>query len=362
MTGQMIIKNYENLLSQGDEAARRVLLKTAEGALGSLNSYAVLKKSFKITGSHLCFGENQWDLSGKRNIYVVGGGKAANAMARAVEEILGDRITSGIVAVKHLEPDDRLKKIELISAGHPLPDADSLRASQNMLQLVEQAAPDDLFIGLISGGSSALLSLPVAGISLEDEIACTRELLASGARILEINAVRRHISAINGGRLAQAVEQRGAEMINFIISDGVGNAPLTDPLRPARFCGTPVAPDASTFADAAEVLNKYDLRGKVPRTVVEYIDKAAAYQETPKSFGDRVCHFVVQRVADGPVAALEAAKSQGLPAFILTTVLQGESREAGTFLACVAKEVANNRRPFAPPLPAYRRRRDHHGN
>ena len=184
---------------------------------------------------------------------------------------------------------------------------------------------------------------------MAEEIACTKELLASGARILEINAVRRHISAINGGRLAQAVERRGAQMINFIISDGVGNAPLTDPLRPARFCGTPVAPDNSTFADAAEVLNKYDLRGKIPQTVVEYIDKAGSCQETPKSFGERICQFVIQRVADGPAAALKVAESQGPPAFVLTTVLQGESREAGTFLACVAKEVANNRRPFAPP-------------
>ena len=159
MAGQMIIKNYQNLLSQGDKEARRMVLKAAEGALGALSSYAVLTRSLKISKDRLYFGENQWDLSGKRNIYVVGGGKAANAMARAVEDILGDRITAGIVAVKHLEPQDRLRKIELLAAGHPLPNSDGLRASQRMLQLVELAAPEDLFIGLISGGSSALLSL-----------------------------------------------------------------------------------------------------------------------------------------------------------------------------------------------------------
>ena len=145
-------------------------------------------------------------------------------MARAIEAILAERISAGVVAVKSREPGDTLQKIELVPAGHPLPNTASVRAGQRMLQLVEEATCDDLFIGLISGGSSALMACPLPDISLEDEIACTKELLASGARILEINAVRRHISAVNGG--PRAVDEKGAQMINFIVSDGVGNAPL----------------------------------------------------------------------------------------------------------------------------------------
>lgn len=349
MNERRIIKNCDKLVSKGDYAARKPVLETIEMALKDLNSYHVLKRFLRRTKDSLFFGKNQWDLSRFRNIYVVGGGKAANAMARAVVEVIGDRISAGIVAVKSLELGDELKEVELVTAGHPLPNEESLQVSRRVLKLVEQATSEDLFIGLISGGSSALMSLPVPGISLEDEIACTRELLTCGARILEINAVRRHISAINGGRLAQAVDDKGAEMINFIISDGVGNAPFTDPLKPARFFGTPVAPDKTTFSDARNVLEKYALRTKIPHSVVEFIDRANTRQETPKAFSDRIQQFVVQKVTDAADAAMQAAKLTDLKATILTTFLQGESHEAGTFLACVAREIATHHRPLAPP-------------
>ena len=229
------MKNKARLIARGDRQARRPVLAVLESTLDSLDCCRILKSNLALAGDFMTFGSSRWDLSKKRHIYVVGGGKAANAMARAIEAVLAERISAGVVAVKNLEAGDVLPRIELVPAGHPLPNAASVRASQRMLQLVEGATCDDLFIGLISGGSSALMACPLPGISLEDEIACTRQLLASGARILEINAVRRHISAVNGGRLAQAVDEKGARMINFIVSDGVGNAPLTDPLEPARF-------------------------------------------------------------------------------------------------------------------------------
>ncbi len=344
-----ILTQFDQLAANGDNRARRPVVETLELALRNLNSYQVIKKHLKRKGNRLSFGKNNWDLSTKKNIYVVGGGKAANAMARAVDEILADRITAGIVAVKDLEPGDQLNRIELVAAGHPLPDENSLNVSQRMLEIVEQATADDLFIGIISGGSSALMSCPLPGITLDDEIACTHELLTCGARILEINAVRRHISAINGGRLAQAVDQKGAEMINFIISDGVGNAPATDLLKSARFFGTPVAPDMTTFSDACNVLDKYNLGRKVPANIVDFIERADPCQETPKAFSDRIHQFVVQKVADAGTAAVEAATSIGLKATLLTTFLQGESREAGTFLACIAREIATYHRPVAPP-------------
>jgi len=346
---RQILKNRAVLVARGDRRARRPVLAVLDATLDALDSNRIISNNLALTENIMSFGSCRWDLSQMRRIYVVGGGKAGNAMARAVEAILGEKISAGVVAVKNLEPGDALQRIELVAAGHPLPNDASVRTGQRMLQLAAGAGRDDLFIGLISGGSSALMACPLPGISLEDEIACTQALLASGARILEINAVRRHISAVNGGRLARAVDEKGARMINFIVSDGVGNAPLTDPLTPARFFGTPVAPDKTTFADARCMLAKYDLRAKIPPSVVEFIDQADASQETPKDLSDRIQQFVIQRVADAGGTAVQAAESQGLRATILTTFLQGESREAGTFLACVAKEIAAYRRPLTPP-------------
>ncbi len=345
----MKIKNRDALETVGDVAARKVALDIAEAALQSLDAYRLLSGLLRMEGDTLRFGSRGWDLGRGRRVFVVGAGKAANAMARAVEEVLGDRIHRGLVIVKRLEPADRLRRIELVAGGHPLPNADGLQASRRILESVEQATPGDLFIGLISGGSSALMSCPVPGISLEDERELTEALLTSSARILEINAVRRHISAVNGGRLAQKVEARGAEMINFILSDSVGHKPTANPTEPVPFVGTPVGPDGTTLQDARNVLDKYSLTSRVPHTILEYLRRATPADETPKAFGSRVQLFVLARPADACEAARRAAERMGLAACILTTQLEGESREAGTFLACVAKEVSLNRRPFVPP-------------
>ena len=217
----MKIRNMAALLSSGDRGARKVVLDVAEMSLLALDSYHVIRNLLKLEGKILHIGNYQWDISTKRRVYVVCAGKACNAMAMAVDEVLGPLITKGIVIVKKLEEGDRLQHIELIAGGHPLPNQSGWRASQDILQLVDGATPEDLFIGLISGGSSALMSCPIAGITLEDEIQITDQLLKCSARILEINAIRRHISATNGGRLAQKIEAKGAELINLIISDSV---------------------------------------------------------------------------------------------------------------------------------------------
>lgn len=345
----MKIKNRERLLSTGDIAARKVLLEIIEKSLQALDSYKVVGGLLSLKGNSLRVGDFQWDLEQKHRLFVIGAGKACNSMAKAVEERLGDRVNRGLVIVKRLEAGDELERIELVPGGHPLPNTDGLRASQRILDIVEQATPDDLFICLISGGSSALMSCPVPGITLEDEIAVTQELLNSGARITEINAVRRHISTTNGGRLAQKIEAKGAEMINLIISDGVGARPTVEPGQPVEFFGTPVAPDSTTIQDALDVLKRYDLRSWVPHSIVEFLETKEPTRETPKVLGDQIHHFVIQRPADACEAAKRAADELGYGAMILTTVLQGDSCQAGTFLACVAKEVALNQRPISPP-------------
>lgn len=345
----MIIRNRERLASQGDTSARKVVLEIVEAALDALDVSRVIRDMLAVEGNTLRVGSRRWDLESKRRLFIVGAGKAANVMARAIEEVLGDRITQGLVIVKRLEPGDALQRIELVEGGHPLPNAAGLAASQRILQLVEGAARDDLFIGLISGGSSALMSCPLPGITLEDERDVTEALLKTSARILEINAVRRHISAVNGGRLAQRIEARGAEMINLIISDSVGKKPAPDPAQPTAFFGTPVAPDATTLGDAREVLERYQLSSRIPGSILEFLRNAGPAQETPKALGPRIHHFVLQRPADVCEAAKRAVETMGLLACVLTSQLEGDSREAGTFLACVAKEVALTHRPAPPP-------------
>jgi glycerate-2-kinase len=344
----MFIKNRRELESVGNIAVRRVVLEILESILRALDSHRIIHDILQLEGDVLRIGNGRWDLRSKRRIFVLGAGKAANAMARAVEEVLGERITQGLVIVKQLEAIDNLKRIELVVGGHPIPNHDGLLASRRMLQLVDQATPEDLFIGLISGGSSALMNCPIPGISLEEEQEATEALLKSGARILEINAVRRHISATNGGRLAQRVEAAGAEMIVFFISDSLGAKPTLDPAQPVKHFGTPCAPDRTTLQDARDVLAKYRLTAQLPR-ISEFLRTATEQDETPKAFGNRIHHYVLARPANACEAARQVAQQRGLGACVLSTVLEGESREAGTFLASIAKEVRLNGRPVAPP-------------
>jgi len=345
----MKIRNREKLVSAGDFEARNIVLEIIESSLQALDSYHVIKNILSLDGNILRVGNQRWDLGLKQRVFVIGAGKACNSMAKAVEEKLGDRITGGLVIVKQVEPEDELQRIEFAEGGHPLPNKMGLSASRRILHMVEQATPDDLFISVISGGSSALMACPVSGINIEDEIAVTDRLIKSGARILEINAVRRHISQTNGGRLAQKIEAKGAELINLILSDIVEDATKADPEQPTEYFGTPVAPDTTTLQDARNALGKYDLWSRVPRSVEEFLKTDNPVRETPKFLSDRIHHFVLERPADACEAAKRAADAMGVHGFVLTTMLEGESREAGAFLASVAKEIALNHRPVSPP-------------
>lgn len=345
----MKIKNIDQLISSGEMDTRRIMLDIVERSLQELDSYHIIRNLLKLKGAILHIGGYQWDLSRKRRVFVVGAGKACNAMARAVDEILGPFITEGVVIVKKLEENDKLQHIELVTGGHPLPNQEGLKASQRILQIVDKANSDDLFIGLISGGSSALMTCPVPGITLDDEIRITDQLLKCSARILEINAIRRHISATNGGRLAQKIEAKEAEFINLIISDVVGDKTMVNPEKPVAFWGTPVAPDRTTLQDARDVLKKFSLLSQAPKSIVNYLQVDDHFRETPKAFGSNVLHFVLRGTADSCEAVLKTAHQLELPGMVLTTFLEGESREAGTFLAGVAKEIAVNHRPMVPP-------------
>jgi glycerate 2-kinase len=303
----------------------------------------------RMEGSVLHVGTRSWDLSRKRNIYLVGAGKACNHMAMAVDHVLGERLTRGIAIVKIREETDRFGKTDVFVGGHPLPNEEGHRASKKIIDIVDQAGPDDLFIAVISGGSSALMSCPLDGISLQDEIDTTDILLKSGAGIYEINAVRRHISALNGGMLAKRIQAVGAELIGFGISDAVGSPATGDIAVPySAYKSTPIGPDMTTLDDARATIVNRDVADRLPRTVVDYLMNAGPDAETPKAFPDNT-YFLLNTLPDSCIYAKEVCEEMGISAMIVSSFLEGESRDAGTFFASMAREIQTYGNPIKPP-------------
>ena len=303
----------------------------------------------RMEGSVLHIGTRSWDLSRKRHVYLVGAGKACNHMAMAVDHVLGEWLTRGIAIVKIQEETDRFGKTEVFVGGHPLPNAEGHRASKEIIELVDQAGPDDLFIAVISGGSSALMSCPIEGISLQDEIDTTDILLKSGAGIYEINAVRRHISALNGGMLAKRIQAVGAELIGFGISDAVGSPATGDIAVPySAYKSTPIGPDMTTLDDARATIVNRDVADRLPRSVVDYLMNAGPDAETPKAFPDNT-YFLLNTLPDSCIYAKQVCEEMGIPAMIVSSFLEGESRDAGTFFASIAREIQTYDNPIKPP-------------
>ena len=283
-------------------------------------------------------------LEGARRVLVVGAGKASAGMALAAEEALGARVGGGLVVVKEAGG-VRLERIRLVEAGHPIPDERGRAAAAEILRLVASAGADDLVICLVSGGGSALMPLPVPGVSLAEKQAVTRLLLEAGATINDLNAVRKHLSAVKGGQLARAAAP--APVLALLLSDVIG-----DPLD--VIASGPTAPDPTTFADALAVLDRFHLRERVPASARHHLEAGAAgtVPETPKP-GDPIFARVTNRVIGNNTlvvdAALQAARRAGYPPVLLTGELQGEAREVARVYAAVLAEVARSGRPMAAP-------------
>lgn len=343
------IKNTSMLQNTGDPLVRGPLLRMANHALAALNSERLIPSLVRLEGDILHVGDTVWNLADYRRVLVVGAGKAGNHMARALERILGARISRGLVIVKQLEPGDELVHIELALGGHPYPNESGRQATQRILDLLDGCASGDLVVSLISGGSSALMNCPAEGISVEEESRLTELLLTAGASILEINTVRRHVSSVNGGRLAQRVSSSGAQMLNLILSDRVGDTAVGTPRVPVTYTGTQIGLDPTTFLDAWNILERYRLLAAAPNSVLEHLRRGPQLTETPKSPLPGVSNFVIQGLPDACAAAVEAARAEHLPVHVLTSGLEGDSRQAGMFLAAVAREVRDRGEPFAPP-------------
>lgn len=345
----MKIKNRDQLISRGDSHGKEILLNIADKTLQELDGYKRIKSIMERKGDILYIGKKSWDLKNKDNIYLFAAGKAANAMALAVDETLGDRLTKGIAIVKIKEDCDIYHHTDIYVGGHPLPNEEGQRACLEMLKIVEGASEKDLFIIAVSGGSSALMGCPAEGITLEDEIKATDVMLKSGANVLEINAVRRHISRINGGMLAKGIYDKGAKLIGFSIFDAIGWPATGDIGIPyENFSGGPMGPDNTTLEEARQVLIDYDIRDKVPASVRNYLDNCGADKETPKQLPGNT-YFVLNTLPDSCIYAKRIAKEMGISAHILTSFLEGEAKDVGIMMASLAKEIQSFGNPVKPP-------------
>lgn len=317
-----------------------------QAALRAADPYQAIQRTLQRDGTRLRVREREYDLTRLSNVYVIGFGKASATMARAVEDILGDSITRGWVTVKygHTVP-LATHKIHLHEAGHPLLDENSLEGTRQILNLVDSATENDLIIVLVSGGGSALLELPVPGISLADLRAMTDALLRCGATINEINTLRKHISQVKGGQLARRAQR--AQLLALILSDVLGS-PLD------TIASGPTAPDSTTFADAWAVIEQRHLRDQMPRSVLTHIARGVRGEipDTPKA-GDpmfaRVHNVIIADLTMACDAAVAHARAMGYNTLLLSSFVQGEAREFAKFLAAIAREIVTANRPVAKP-------------
>lgn len=336
----MIIKNMPELLSHGNLEGRKIALDVIDYALQKIDSYVLTKKLVRLEGDILKVDSIAFNLSKTGDIYVVGAGKGASSIAEALVHVLGNRIKRGVIIEKRGQG-RKLERVKVMEANHPLPDQAAVKGSKEIVEIARSAKKGDLVFACITGGCSALMTLPAEGISLEDIKKTTDMLLKSGATIEEINAVRKHISQIMGGRLAMHIHP--AEAIGLIVLDEVAGLPWG-----------PTVPDTSTFADAVSVLKKYDLREEISNSVKKHLETADPRHETLKlndfeRIGVKAHNIVLADNETLCVAAKKRAEELGLNSMILSTVMEGESRGVGIFLASIAKEVEKKGRPLKPP-------------
>jgi glycerate-2-kinase len=307
-----------------DQRARAALRRMFDAAVRSADPRAILK--------------NHLPERPAGRVVVVGAGKSAAVMAAALEDAWPDVPMSGLVVTRydHAVP---TRRIEVVEASHPVPDAAGEKAAMRILETVRRLTADDLVLALISGGGSALMPLAAPGLTLADKQAVNRALLACGATINEMNVVRRHLSAIKGGRLAAAAHP--ARVVTLAISDVPGD-------DPAAIASGPTVPDPSSFAEARAIVARYGIA--LPESVRAHLDAAA--EETPKPGDPRLARAEYRMIAT-PLMALQAAAAEaralGLMPLILGDALEGEAREAGTLLAGIARSAAAHGLPVAPP-------------
>lgn len=342
------IKNRNQLVDKGKtevtRKARELALKSLERALIAVNPTNLLKSQVTVENSILCAGKYRFDLNEIGNIYVVGGGKAAAAMTIALEEVLDEHITEGIVNVPKGDG-SKTHRVKTQEASHPIPNEAGADGARRMLAIAEDAREEDLIIVLISGGGSSLMPLPRGNVTLEDKQHLTNRLLKSGAKINEINTVRKHISDFKGGWLAKKAYP--ATVLNLVLSDVVG-----DSLE--SIASGPTVPDSTTFSDARRVLEKYRLWRNAPSSVRELLSAGenGTAAETPKADDPafkKVYSLILGNCRTAAVAAYRNLKNRGLNTLLLSSTLEGEAKCVGAILGSLANNIAEANEPIPKP-------------
>ncbi len=331
--------------------SRAALVAAWRAAVAAVHGETVLRDRSRIDADHWYIDMPAGPLrvrlpdpAGDGRVRVIGAGKAAASLARGVEAVFGARLADGLVVVKHghREPLSRLRQIE---AGHPLPDDDSERAAAAVVEFLGTPHAQDLYLVLLTGGASALLAAPADGLSLDDKSQVTRLLVECGADIAQINVVRRHLSRIKGGRLAQALAP--AASLTLAISDVDGDDPAT-------IGSGPTVADPSTFAQALDVLGQYGLQHRVPRAALRHLQAGAAgaVAETPKPADPAfrsVRVAVIATLADALAAAAQQARAAGFEVFAFEPRLQGDTHARAREFASRLRELAASRPAGAAP-------------
>ncbi|MEM3569605.1 MAG: glycerate kinase [Thermoproteota archaeon] len=285
------------------------------------------------------------DIEAAERVFVIGFGKASASMAEACEEKIGERIIDGAIIIPENVDAKRLRRIRVLKGTHPTPSEASVESTRRLISICQGLTRRDLVICLISGGGSSLLTLPAEGVTLEEKKTATDILLKSGAEIKEVNTVRKHLSSVKGGQLIKFLKP--AKVVSLILSDIVG-----DPVE--YIASGPTSPDPSTFRDAYNIILKYGLMEKLPRSIVERIERGVQGEipETPKP-GDEVFKNVKNIIVLNNMKALTAmerkAAELGYNTLVLTSFMEGEAREAGRFLCAIIKQIAVYDSPVKKP-------------
>lgn len=308
--------------------AQQSLAGIFAAALDAVDPYRAVLNAVRIEDGHLLVGGAAYDLAADDRIIVTGAGKATARMALAVEELLGERISKGLVIVKqgHKAP---LRTVEQVESSHPVPGEAGAAGTRRVLDMLRDADERTLVICLLSGGASALLVAPADGLTLEDKQQTTTLLLNAGASIAELNAVRKHLSAVKGGWLAQAASP--AQVVTLILSDVIGD-------RLDVIASGPAAPDESSFSNAWAVIEKYGLQEQIPARVRDYLQRGLAGQEAETAKAgdpcfDRTQNAIVGGIGQALAAAAEKARQLDFVTEIVDAELQGEARDAARMLA-----------------------------
>jgi len=335
----------ERLLADPSTRERRALVtRVMQSALAAVEPGEAVRRSLRCDGHRLTVGERAYNLDEYDQVIVVGAGKASAPMAAAVEEVLGKRVTSGLVVVKHGHTHPT-RTVQLREASHPIPDESCVNGTAELVALLATTGPRDLVVVVLSGGGSALMLLPADGISLADMQQTTDVLLRAGATINELNTIRKHLEQAKGGGLARLAAP--SDVLALVLSDVVGN-PLD------VIASGPTVPDTSTFADTCAIVDRFGIWDRLPESVAGRLRAGleGRIADTPKPgdpLFDRVDTVVVASNELAAEAGVSQAESEGLSALLLTTYVEGEAREVAKVVAALAREEAARNRPLTRP-------------